>query len=61
MCCCNHHNSDPGYVFGSSIITIIIGALAFITALAWKSYVQESYKMYCDEDDKLEAKLCLNK
>lgn len=57
MCCCNHKNAEPSYVFGSAIITIIIGALAFITALAWNSYVQSTFKYYNNENDELEAQL----
>ena len=53
----NFNNSDPSYVFGSAIITIVIGALAFITALAWNSYVQSTFKYYSSEIEKLEAKL----
>ena len=57
MCVCNHKNTEPSYVFGSAIITITIGALAFITALAWNSYVQETFKHYSDTTEELEAKL----
>lgn len=53
---CNHQN-NPGYVFGSAIITIVIGALAFITALAWNSYVQASFQYYSNEAEEREAKL----
>ena len=54
---CEHQNTNPSYIFGSAIITIIIGALAFITALAWNSYVQESFRYYSTEADELKAKL----
>lgn len=57
MCVCNRNKSNPSYVFGSSIITIIIGALAFITALAWNSYVQESFKRHSNFTEELNAKL----
>ena len=54
---CDHQNAHPGYVFGSAIITIVIGALAFITAFAWNSYVQETFKKYTNKNDELEARL----
>ena len=57
MSTCDHSNSNPAYVFGSAIITIVIGALAFITALAWNTYVQASFKYYSNETEEMEAKL----
>ena len=51
------HNTHPSYIFGSSIITIIIGALAFITAFAWNAYVQEMFKSYTTKKDELDARL----
>ena len=57
MCRCDKTNSHPSYVFGSAIITIVIGALAFITALAWNSYVQASFHYYSNKNEELEAKL----
>ena len=57
MTLCNHPNHDPGYIFGSAIITIVIGALAFITALAWNSFVQKSFESFETESEELKAKL----
>ncbi len=57
MCSCDHQNAKPGYVFGSAIITITIGALAFITALAWNTYVQGSFEHFSNKAEELEAKL----
>ena len=57
MCCEHQLNGKPGYVFGSAIITIIIGALSFITALAWNSYVQQSFKEYSTDAEELKARL----
>jgi len=54
---CNHLNQDPGYIFGSAIITIVIGALAFITALAWNSFVQKTFEIYESDAEELRAKL----
>jgi hypothetical protein len=54
---CEHQISKPSYVFGSAIITIVIGALAFITALAWNGYVQSTFRHYSNETEALEAKL----
>ena len=54
---CDHFNHKPGYIFGSAIITIVIGALAFITALAWNSFVQKSFETYESESEELMAKL----
>lgn len=53
---CEHPNHAPGYVFGSSIITIIIGSLSFIVALAWNSAIQKSFERYESKHDQLEAK-----
>lgn len=58
----NNRNSkdieeNPGYVFGSAIITITIGALAFITALAWNSFVQQTFETYETRSEELKAKL----
>lgn len=57
MCCEHQLNKDPGYVFGSAILTIVIGALGFITALAWNSYIQQTFKEYSNEAEELKAKL----
>ena len=57
MCRCDKTNSSPSYVFGSAIITIVLGALAFITALAWNSYVQASFQHHTNKTEELEAKL----
>ena len=57
MCICDNHNTNPSYIFGSAILTIVIGALAFITALAWNSYVQQSFRYYSNQAEELEAKL----
>ena len=51
------HNTHPSYIFGSAIITIVIGALAFITAFAWNSYVQKTFEVYTNKQDELEARL----
>ena len=52
-----HSNIHPSYVFGSSIITIVIGALAFITAFAWNSYAQQVFDNMTSRDQELKAKL----
>lgn len=57
MAICNHLHQEPGYIFGSAVITIVIGALAFITALAWNSFVQKSFETYESDSEELEAKL----
>ena len=57
MSSCKHLNHEPGYIFGSAIITIVVGALAFITALAWNSFVQKSFELYESESEELKAKL----
>ena len=57
MSCCNNPDHNPGYVFGSAIITVIIGALAFIVALAWNSLVQKAFETYESHSDELEARL----
>ena len=57
MPCCNNLNHEPGYVFGSAIITVIIGALAFIVALAWNSLVQKAFETCETRSDELEARL----
>ncbi len=54
---CKQQNYNPAYIFGSSIITIIIGALTFITALAWNTYVQATFKYFSNETEELHAKL----
>jgi len=56
MSSCNHPNHNPGYVFGSAIITVVIGALAFIVALAWNSFVQKSFEFFETEAEELKAK-----
>lgn len=50
-------NIHPSHIFGSSIITIVIGALAFITAFAWNAYVQQVFKTYTTKKDELDARL----
>ena len=57
MCCIECKNSKPSYVFGSAVITIVIGALTFITALAWNSYVQQTFEEYSSTTEELRAKL----
>ena len=49
--------SDPSYIFGSSVITIVLGALTFITALAWNSYVQSTFEKMTTKNDMLQARL----
>lgn len=49
--------THPSYVFGSSILTIIIGALAFITALAWNNYVEQLFENMASKKEELHAKL----
>ena len=56
MISCNNVNHLPGYVFGSSIITIIIGSLSFIVALAWNSAIQKSFEKYESGCDALDAR-----
>ncbi len=51
------YDRHPSYIFGSAIISIIIGALAFITAFAWNSYVQQTFKSYTNKNDELDARL----
>jgi len=57
MSCCNHQKSNPGYIFGSGIITIVIGALAFIVALSWNNFIQEYFRHHCTKAEELDARL----
>jgi len=45
--------TNPKFIFGSALITIIIGALAFITALAWNDYARFAFKQFVNDDDQL--------
>ena len=54
---CQHLDDNPGYIFGSAIINIVIGALAFITALAWNSFVQQTFETYETQAEELKARL----
>jgi len=42
--CPNCSGNSPKYTFGSAIITIVIGALAFITALAWNDLAKSAFE-----------------
>ena len=53
----NHNYKEhPSYFFGSSIITIIVGSLAFIVALAWNSLVQATFASFSDDAEELKAR-----
>ena len=54
---CNNHNHHPGYVFGSAIITLVIGSLAFIVALSWSTYINKAFEYYETRSDELETRL----
>ena len=56
MSSCNHPNHAPGYVFGSSIITLVIGSLSFIVALAWSGAVAKSFEKFESRAEELEAR-----
>lgn len=49
MSSCTHLNHQPSYVFGSAIITVTIGSLGFLVALAWNAAVQKSFEI-CESD-----------
>ncbi len=49
-------NEHPSYVFGSAIITIILGSLSFIVALGWNSFVSESFVQFSDKSEELKAR-----
>lgn len=53
----NNQTKNPSYIFGSSIITLVIGSLAFITALAWNSYIQQTFHEFTNKSEELQAKL----
>ena len=57
MTSCNCKSENPSYIFGSAIITIVIGSLAFITALAWNSFIQQTFEEYTNKNDELKARL----
>ena len=48
---------EPSYLFGSAIITLMIGALSFITAFAWNTYIQSTFKFCTNGCDALQTKL----
>jgi uncharacterized membrane protein len=48
---------QPYYIFGSAVITVVVGALIFITALAWNNYVQQLFDNMTNKDQELKAKL----
>ena len=46
------------YTFGSALLTIIIGALAFITALAWNDLARFAFeKMMKDDNQEIQSRL----
>ena len=49
--------SHPKYTFGSAILTIIIGALAFITALAWNDLARKMLDQMKDEENEIMSTL----
>ena len=53
---CNHHNHHPGYVFGSAIITLVIGSLAFIVALNWSLAINKTFEYYETRSEELKAR-----
>ena len=56
MSLCNHPDHNKGYLFGSSIITVVIGALAFIVALNWSIAINRAFEYYESRHDELEAR-----
>jgi Family of unknown function (DUF5654) len=50
------NRKDPQYVFNSTILTIFMGSLAFLTSLAINTYVKESFEHMTSKKDELQAK-----
>jgi len=55
---CNNcqNRKDPQYTFNSTILTIIITALGFLTAFSWNQYIKEAFEHMTDKHDELQAR-----
>ena len=51
--CKNCTKKNPYYILNSAILTIMIGALAFVVAFAWNQFVKESFERMSDKKDEL--------
>lgn len=57
MSLCENPKQHPEYLFGSVIITIVLGSLSFIVALAWSTYVNKVFEYYESRSDEIDARL----
>jgi heme/copper-type cytochrome/quinol oxidase subunit 2 len=46
----------PSYVFGSSIITIVLGSLGFLVALSWNAAIQKTFEYYEKGSEEIDAR-----
>ena len=53
---CDNLNTYSGYIFGSSIITLVIASVSFLVALSWNTAIQKSFEYYEKGADEIEAR-----
>lgn len=55
--CDRCEGKEFGYIFGSAVVTIIIGVFIFAIALSWNSVAQELFERAKDDDQLVASKL----
>lgn len=53
---CPNPKFHPEYVFGSAIITLVVGSLSFLTAIMWGSAIQKAIEYYETKHDAVETR-----
>jgi len=52
----NRPDVYPGYIFGSSIITLVVSSLSFLVALMWSSAIQKAIEYYETRHDAVDTR-----
>lgn len=55
----NRPDVYPGYVFGSSIITLVVASLSFLTALLWANAIQKAVEYYEARHDAVDTRFSI--
>lgn len=53
---CDNPKIHPHYVFGSTLITLLIASLSFLVALSWNTAIQKAFEYYEKGADQIEAR-----
>ena len=56
MSLCENPKQHPEYLFGSVIITLVLGSFSFLVALSWATAINKAFEYYESKSEEVDAR-----